>query len=717
MPTAMLLTVVKAKLDEGLLQAASALKTTGTSFVEDSESATRGASLDNKKYTCNAKKEVASRMSKNMSLTRVLPDERFAEYAPEIVLDFTLLEDTCKILSDTRVTKVQGDVDYGLQDYNHIKHLPLFPEGFGEGSRVRKALRTRLVDRPTEDVLRAVANNMQRFCAMFFGPEFRQALKPLIDSLDHEAHVSEDFESRYILWRLNLTLQQIGIITHFHKQWQTERDLATVARCAQLTGGMFVEELTKLRARTTSSASAPRSQRRCNSECPPPPLPSKKRIKNKKRETLECGNKDCKYKHRKSFAKTEARVAGKSWIRDAELRTTLKEQIAEVPDSSWKTATGHREKPDRGPQRRAGAHPARQTQETTTPLQRTWTAKTNGSTKTSSTQRRRSPVESILEKMKALFPSETQGENLERARRAVESSFKRANEDFTIDTAFKAAGDFHFDQTALDRDMRDLQQSGYDLEKMLVARRRQNSSSRLSARRVREALSPDNPELELLREMAQGGVRVSDVVAEDLKTIWTDPENWPRLRLMYKKAISVVHTGHVEQINAFVAHCEVTGRSLAECSMWKIDVKGAYTLQDYAIPDCPRENAINEAKSMHCRRIDLDKKFVTIRERCLEHALYGFIIADEFSHMHLKQLLRLRSLARRYGRSTYCCRLFTTALNRATRGKTNPHCKVSLDPIAQRAVQMISLLLLLTASSEGDFARHLDAWVGGSPAY
>ncbi|KAJ1398191.1 hypothetical protein B484DRAFT_406737, partial [Ochromonadaceae sp. CCMP2298] len=120
-------------------------------------------------------------------------------------------------------------------------------------------------------------------------------------------------------------------------------------------------------------------------------------------------------------------------------------------------------------------------------------------------------VESMLEKMKTLFPSETQGENLESARRAVESSFKRANEEYTIDTAVKAAGDFHFDQTALDRDKRDLERSGYDLEKMLAARRRQNSGSRLSARRVREALSPDNPERELLREMAQGGVRVSDV--------------------------------------------------------------------------------------------------------------------------------------------------------------------------------------------------------------
>jgi hypothetical protein len=443
-------------------------------------------------------------------------------------------------------------------------------------------------------------------------------------------------------------------------------------------------------------------------------------------------------------------------------------------------------------------------------------------------------VDSMLAKMQTLFPSKTQGENLDRARRAVESSFKRANEEFTIDTAVKAAGDFHFDQTALDRDMRDLEQSGYDLEKMFAARRRQNSGSKLSARRVREALSPDNPQRELLREMAQGGVRVSDVVPEDLQTTGTDPVNWPRLRPTYKKAASAVYTllsegfhkpglavilpetvlkrlqkqdrcnvftsswafntgkelgrptgdpsnlncdstkaaasqlwgkvrhptirSIVEQINAFATHCEEKGRSLAECSLWKIDVKGAYTLQDYAIPDCALfmtqllggyvliytcgcfgfagqpmafdvitralrwelrtilkgvgegyvddffgitltdnllhdmsaitskvralldQNAINEAKSKHGRRmeiigwdIDLDKKLVTIGERCLERALYGFIIADEFSPMPLKQLQRLGSWARRYGQVNKLLLPFTTALNHATRGKTNPH--------------------------------------------
>ncbi|KAJ1380688.1 hypothetical protein B484DRAFT_440923 [Ochromonadaceae sp. CCMP2298] len=227
MPTAMLLTVVKAKLDEGLLQAAAALKTTGTSFVEDSGTAARGVSLDMKKYPCNAKKEIAPRMSRNMSLTRLLDDARFSKFLPEIVLDHRLLEDTCKMLSDTRALKFQGDVDFGLQDYNHIQHLPVFSEGFGESTRVASALRfeyngTDMVsnsilefaepgswaladfkagklDKPTRDMLRAAANNLQRFCVVFYGPEFKTAFKPLIDALDNDPYLWEDLENRFIL--------------------------------------------------------------------------------------------------------------------------------------------------------------------------------------------------------------------------------------------------------------------------------------------------------------------------------------------------------------------------------------------------------------------------------------------------------------------------------------------------------------------------------------
>ncbi|KAJ1406343.1 hypothetical protein B484DRAFT_469530, partial [Ochromonadaceae sp. CCMP2298] len=258
----------------------------------------------------------------------------------------------------------------------------------------------------------------------------------------------------------------------------------------------------------------------------------------------------------------------------------------------------------------------------------------------------------------------------------------------------------------------------------------------------------------------------------------------------------------VEQINGFLAYCVKQGRSAKDCSMWKVDVKGAYTLQDYASEDCPMfmselegglvmiytcgcfgfagqpmafdvvtralrwelknilrgvgngyvddffgiiltddllfdmsaitaiirkllgEKAIAEKKSQQGRRIeligwtiDLEKQLVTIGERCLQRALYGYAVADEFAPMPLKQLQRLASWARRYGEVNRLLLPFTTALNHATRGKTNPHCKVTLGARARQAIQMIRVLLLLTATDEGEFARPLDSWVADQPPY
>jgi hypothetical protein len=65
-------------------------------------------------------------------------------------------------------------------------------------------------------------------------------------------------------------------------------------------------------------------------------------------------------------------------------------------------------------------------------------------------------VDSMLDKMQTLFPSEMHEERKGRARAALEAAFKRANEEYNINTAVKAAGDFQFDKEALARDMTDL---------------------------------------------------------------------------------------------------------------------------------------------------------------------------------------------------------------------------------------------------------------------
>jgi hypothetical protein len=113
--------------------------------------------------------------------------------------------------------------------------------------------------------------------------------------------------------------------------------------------------------------------------------------------------------------------------------------------------------------------------------------------------------------------------------------------------------------------------------------------------------------------------------------------------------------------------------------------------------------------------IDLKTKLLTIGQRCLDRALYGFVVAREFEPMQLKQVQRLASWGRRYGTVNKMLLPFTSALDAATRGKTNAFYTRMLPLDAQRAVQMIRVLLLLIAVDEAGFARPLDSFKSCSP--
>ncbi|KAJ1385852.1 hypothetical protein B484DRAFT_461194, partial [Ochromonadaceae sp. CCMP2298] len=238
-PTELLLTVAKGKLDAGQKQLDSADAQRGnSSFVQDIASLPKGVSLDGDLYPCSSKKDIHKRMADAMALTRLLPRARFAKFLPNILLDHELLKSTCNVLNNIRGVKPGGDVDHGFSEFHQVKELPVMSDGFGEDSRFQSAFHIRydavdqskfgLLDFHTTPVgatgfrkgdqsadglaiIRTALINKQKFMVIFFDPVFHDTLKPITDALENEVHIWEDFDNVYLLHRLSQLLQQWSI--------------------------------------------------------------------------------------------------------------------------------------------------------------------------------------------------------------------------------------------------------------------------------------------------------------------------------------------------------------------------------------------------------------------------------------------------------------------------------------------------------------------------
>jgi hypothetical protein len=64
-------------------------------------------------------------------------------------------------------------------------------------------------------------------------------------------------------------------------------------------------------------------------------------VKTKEGAAVKCTNKECKFIHKTALSditQAQARAAGKAWIKDADIRASLKEKFAQVPNQAWKEA-------------------------------------------------------------------------------------------------------------------------------------------------------------------------------------------------------------------------------------------------------------------------------------------------------------------------------------------------------------------------------------------
>jgi hypothetical protein len=238
-PTELLLTVAKGKLDAGQKQRDTADANRGnSSFVQDIASVPKGVSLDGGLYPCSSKKDIHSRMAGAMALTRLLPKARFAKFLPNILLDHELLKSTCNVYNNIRGVRPVGDLYHGFSEFHQVKELPVMSDGFGEDSRFQSALHIRydavdfsklsLLDFYSTQVgpgafkkgdqspdgrsiIRTSLINKQKFMAIFFDPVFNDVFKLITDALENEIYIWQDFDNVYLLHRLSMLMQQWSI--------------------------------------------------------------------------------------------------------------------------------------------------------------------------------------------------------------------------------------------------------------------------------------------------------------------------------------------------------------------------------------------------------------------------------------------------------------------------------------------------------------------------
>jgi hypothetical protein len=145
-----------------------------------------------------------------------------------------------------------------LFEYNGTDYTKSSILDFAEsGTWTKAAFMKGKTDAVTQATLRTAASNLQRFCVIFYGPEFADSLKQLIDALENDPYLWEDFENLFVLWRVNLMLQQVGMILHSELYWKEDRDLATVAGCAGLLRGKTEECISQFYTKTGGVTEAP----------------------------------------------------------------------------------------------------------------------------------------------------------------------------------------------------------------------------------------------------------------------------------------------------------------------------------------------------------------------------------------------------------------------------------------------------------------------------
>jgi hypothetical protein len=164
------------------------------------------------------------------------------------------------------------------------------------------------------------------------------------------------------------------------------------------------------------------------------------------------------------------------------------------------------------------------------------------------TRDQESSVTHIAATIAAFFPERAGKDELMAMKAVALRAFKRADLDFNIDDAVRAAGEFHMNDVSCDRDYAEFdrlprdERGMVDIRPMVESRKGMLAHNRMSRWRVEMCLSRANPFFERVMRIAEGGIVVSDLLPPDFETCGPEREKWPALRPKFIKAAAAVET-------------------------------------------------------------------------------------------------------------------------------------------------------------------------------
>jgi hypothetical protein len=149
-------------------------------------------------------------------------------------------------------------------------------------------------------------------------------------------------------------------------------------------------------------------------------------------------------------------------------------------------------------------------------------------------------VGDIMATIHTFFPDDVSPDSEAHVRSVALRAFKRADLDYGIDEAVRAAGDFSISEATCTQDCAEFDALGGNLEALVERRKAKLAEGRLSPARVVAALSSANPYYERVLLIARDGIVVSDLLPPEFEPSGPHRDRWPLQRSKFIKAAPAV---------------------------------------------------------------------------------------------------------------------------------------------------------------------------------